>query len=219
MFVGSCQHITRHLRRGNVNKLYGMFVWESCQHIIRHVCGSHVNTLHAIFVWVMSTHYTISSLGSCQQIIRHVCGGHVNTLYGIYWGSCQHIIQHVFRGHVNTLYGMFLGVMSTHYTACFIRHVCGGHVNTLYGIFVGIMSTHSHAFLWQRHDLEMLSALLSFVKRIRWLPVTFPHKGKIMRIFGVSYLVSLYKLLNKHFGDRVLSHGAHMTALSCILLQ
>ena len=48
-----------------------------------------------------------------------------------------------------------------------------------------ILSFHIDLFLysWWRHDIEMLTALLTFVRGIHWLPVDSPHKGPVTVIF------------------------------------
>ena len=49
-----------------------------------------------------------------------------------------------------------------------------------------------------RNDIETLSALLTFVRTNRQLPVGFPHEGPVvMRCLYVAFVVGLYKSLNK----------------------
>ena len=59
-----------------------------------------------------------------------------------------------------------------------------------------LMAEHS-LVSGKHHDMETVSILLSFVRRIDRSPVSFHPKGSVMQSFDVFFIVCLNKLLNK----------------------
>ena len=51
--------------------------------------------------------------------------------------------------------------------------------------------------IWWRHDMETLSAILALCEENPPLAGGSPRKGSVIWIFGVSFVISLSKLLNK----------------------
>ena len=62
---------------------------------------------------------------------------------------------------------------------------------------------------WRCHDLNTLSALLSFCERYPPSLVNSPHKWPVMRNFDASPVVSLYKLLRSVI-DVTKSRSSHL---------
>ena len=68
--------------------------------------------------------------------------------------------------------------------------------------------------LWWRHDIESFPHYWSFVRGTIRSTNDFPHKGRVMQSFTISFVDSLNNSLkNSRATGDLRHHGAHVTSL------